>query len=128
MSWYKTPDDLFADKKTAKLNHIKSEVDALFSEGICSLSLGWDIDCRRSATKNDISNMEGLVKLSTNDADIVQIKGADAGVYEISVADLRDIIIPEMYAYGISVYQRKWAAESLVAQATTEEELDNIII
>lgn len=122
----KTANDLFQEKKDAKLAEIKRQVNTTFETGVCDLSLGWSIDCRRSSTQNDITNIEGLVKLSQNDADIASVKGADNQFHDVTIAQLRDIVIPEMYAYGFGIYQRKWLAEEKIKVATTEAEIASV--
>lgn len=110
-----------------KKTFVKSAFEDAMSNGKLLLSLGWEIDCRRSGYRNDISNMEGLLKLQelsgADDADLVAIKGADNGTHNVTVGELRNIILHEMYQYGAELYQRKWAFESAVDAATTATEV-----
>lgn len=122
----KTATDLLQEKKDAKLADIKRQVNTTFENGVCELSLGWSIDCRRSANQNDISNIEGLIKLSPNDTDVISVKGADNQFHNVTVAELRDVVIPEMYVYGFSLYQRKWIAEEALKVAVTEAEIASV--
>lgn len=46
-------------------------------------------------------------------------------MHQVTLEDL-DIIILELIAYGLWLYQRKWEVDLLIENASTEEELNSI--
>lgn len=120
--------DLDIDQaRQLKLIQIKSDFEAALPVGQVDLSLGWAIDCRRSSKAEDVSNMERLLKLCQSsgmaDTDNVQIRGTDNLDHLTTVAGLRDVIIPEMYQYGLGLYQKKWTLEATIASASSVQDV-----
>lgn len=120
--------DLDIDQaRQLKLMQIKSDFEAALPVGRVDLSLGWTIDCRRSSKAEDVSNMERLLKLcqssGMSDTDSVQIRGADNLDHLTTVNVLRDVIIPEMYQYGLGLYEKKWTLESTISSASSVQEV-----
>lgn len=106
----------------------------VLDSGICNLSLGWPINCRRNGRDNDMDNMERLlnrcVRAGLEDTALVPtpgIKGADDVFHDCTIADLRDVILPEMEDFGLQVYVNKWAKEEAIINASTLEELLAVI-
>lgn len=113
------------DAKAAKLSELKAAFKNAMATGHFTLSLGWDIDCRRSSGDNDESNMEGLLQIAkkngladTDPIDANGIKGYDNQWHPATVADVRDTIIPEMCEYGASLYQKKFQLQAKVEAVT----------
>lgn len=116
--------EILAEAQELKTVHIKQSFAAEVAGGKCTLSLGWDIDCRRASGKDDIGNMQALLRIAqaqaladTDQVTADGIRGADNQSHPATVADLRDKIIPEMDQYGLGLYSRKWQLESTVAAA-----------
>jgi|LGVF01.2.fsa_nt_gb hypothetical protein len=109
--------------RQAKLMQIKARSKAALPTGRVTLSIGWPIDCRRSARHDDVGNMERLLRLcqaaGMADSTKVTIRGADNANHEVTVAQLRDIVIQEMYQYGQGLYQHKWELEAQANAAAT---------
>lgn len=123
-----------AEARELALIRAKQQFAASLAGGICNLSLGWPIDVRRGSGTDDVGNMQGLLRLAQHgglaDADQVAatgIKGADGAFHPVTVAELRDVVIPEMDAYGLSLYADKWLHESQIATAATVAEVLEVI-
>lgn len=116
---------LQTEKKNKKAE-IKSSFKESLATGACTLSLGWEIDCRRG----DVENMRGLLEIAKKkgltDNDPIGPKGImgyDNQWHSATVAEVRDIIIPEMCEYGASLYQKKFQLIEQVSNAKTPEEV-----
>lgn len=129
-----TADQKLAAAKTSALSRIKSALGEAMASGVCTLSLGWQIDARRSGVNDDVANMQGLLTLAQSqglsDTAAVPgggIKGHDNSMHPVTVAELRDHVIPEMIAYGLSLYQKKWDLGTQIAAAATLSDLDAVV-
>lgn len=83
-------------------------------------STGVVIDCRRSGTKNDLQNVQGLILLNQT---ITYV-----GYYYtfiVTPAQLNEMQI-QMINYGNSLYQKKWEKESEINSAITIQQLEDI--
>ena len=118
-------DDLDA-VKSAKRAEITAAFESSFLNGsFLSTTLGIEVDCRRSGTKNDEQNVRGLISRMTRDGiKTVKYKGKT----ESATATLAQIqsLQYEMEDYGASLYAKKWAAEDALANAQSMEEIEKI--
>jgi len=99
--------------KSYKLNEIKNEVDYLKQNSVITSSLGFTVNTRRE----DIQNIDELITLG-----VTSFRGADNVMHTVTATDLQTIRA-EIVAEGLSLYNRKWAAEDALASATTEAEV-----
>ena len=116
------------DAKSAKLREINAAFDDSFLNGsFLSATLGIEVDCRRSGTKNDEQNVRGIISRMTR-AGVNQI--VYKGKTEEVPATLEQIqqLQYEMEDYASFVYAKKWAADGKVGAATTVDELNAIIM
>ena len=114
--------------RAAKLREIATAFDDSFLNGsFLSTTLGIEVDCRRSGTKNDEQNVRGIISRMTR-AGVNQI--VYKGKTEEVPATLEQVqqLQYEMEDYAAFVYAKKWAAEAKVEAATTVDELNAIII
>jgi len=102
-----------AEIKNDKLNEIKNEVDYLTQNAAITSSVGFTVNARRE----DIQNIDELIKLG-----VTSFRGADNVMHTVTATDLQTIRA-EIVAEGLSLYNRKWAAEDALASATTESEV-----
>jgi len=124
--------------KANKIIQIEQWWTTASASGSVPLSLGWPIDCRRSATKNDIQNMQTLLSIKQRagaaDSDSCYsdsfgnngIMGSDNLWHVCTVAQLRDIVIPEMELYGLERQQHALVLKYMVSQTTDQTQLDAI--
>lgn len=124
-------DTKIAEAREMVLLYSNKQFNDEVSGGACALSIGWPIDCRRGNGKDDIGNMQGLFRYSQHqglvDTDTLRIKGSDGAFHEVTVAQLRDEIIPEMDAYGMALFQSKWQREASIEAAATVAEVMEIL-
>jgi len=99
--------------KLRKLNEIKNEVDYIKQNVVITSSVGFTVNARRE----DIQNIDELITLG-----VTSFRGADNVMHTVTATDLQ-IIRAEIVAEGLSLYNRKWAAEDALANATTEAEV-----
>ena len=108
-----------------------SEIADAFSEAIkngsfVSASLGINVDCRRSNTKNDYQNVQGLLSRMNRDGieSVTYI-----GVSELVTATKAQIqaLLYEMEDHVAALYAKKWALEAQIEAATTADELRTIV-
>ena len=114
------------DAKSAKLREITAAFDDSFLNGsFLSTTLGIEVDCRRSGTKNDYQNIQGLLSMMQrgNIASTTYV-----GVSESVTATKEQIqqVLNEMEDYSIAMYKRKWDCEAAIAAAETAEALQAI--
>jgi len=99
--------------KLLKLEDIKNEVRNLQENSVISSSVGFTVNARRE----DIQNIDELITLG-----VTSFRGADNVMHTVTATDLQTIRA-EIVAEGLSLYNRKWAAEDALASATTESEV-----
>lgn len=121
------------ETKQIKLQEIQNSFINEMSNGyidftIPSSGIQVQVDARRRATNNDLQNVEGLIELIT--LNIIQApvlyKCYDNEKYEMTLSDLQALKIALM-AKGLQLYAKKHYLEDLVEQATTIEELEQIV-
>jgi len=96
-----------------KLEDIKNEVKNLQENSVITSSLGFTVNARRE----DIQNIDELITLG-----VTSFRGADNVMHTVTATDLQTIR-SEIVAEGLSLYNRKWAAEDALSNATTEAEV-----
>jgi len=99
--------------KDLKLREIKHLVEYEKQNAIITSSLGFTVNARRE----DIQNIDELITLG-----VTSFRGADNVMHTVTATDLQTIRA-EIVAEGLSLYNRKWAAEDALANATTEAEV-----
>lgn len=128
--YYSLVDELYIpneDKELEELTVIKLEevfnkFENDLKNGTMLSSLGFTVDNRRYADKNDKDNVQGLIDLGILEA---QFKDADGGFHIVSAADLETLKL-EMTQDGLGKYQVKWGLENLINNCTTLLELESI--
>jgi hypothetical protein len=126
-----TPLEFFTANKPKivmrKLTSIKQSFESAMATGkFTSTSLGIEVDCRRSANKNDSQNVDGLIDVMTaGDVASVSYVGFSSSVVA-TLAQLKVLSI-EMKQYALSLYTKKWALETATSGATTQEAIDAIV-
>jgi len=99
--------------KQFKADEIKAEVKNIQENSVITSSLGFIVNARRE----DIQNIDELITLG-----VTSFRGADNVMHTVTATDLQTIRA-EIVAEGLSLYNRKWAAEDALANATTEAEV-----
>jgi len=99
--------------KQFKADEIKVEVKNIQENSVITSSIGFTVNARRE----DIQNIDELITLG-----VTSFRGADNVMHTVTATDLHTIRA-EIVAEGISLYNRKWAAEDALASATTEAEV-----
>lgn len=107
--------------------YINSAFDnAMATSHFMSIALGIEIDCRRSATKNDLQNIQTLsAKMDREGWTEVEY----VGYSETKVAtrqNLTDMAI-EMEDYALGLYQHKWEKLTEIQNATTIQQIESIV-
>jgi hypothetical protein len=99
--------------------------NAMATSHFMSTALGIEIDCRRSATKNDLQNIQTLsAKMDREGWTEVEYVGYTA-TKVATKQNLKDMT-SEMEDYALGLYQYKWAKWELVSKAKTIQELEEI--
>lgn len=114
--------------KDQKLNEISLLFNKeTFEEGkFQSLTLGIEIDCRRSLTKNDKQNIDGLIDLMMESGMTeIEFVGVSTTKPKTTIAMLEKVKT-EMSKFVYDQYQKKFALEKQIEQAKTIEEVEAI--
>lgn len=142
--WYKTaPQEFKRDKieyipvpsannnlemaKAAQVITITSAFDKEIESGhFMSTTLGIEVDCRRSSTKNDKQNVEGLISnISRNSKSTVDYVGYSEIKTGVTKAQL-EVLVAEMEDHVLALYEKKWIKQSEIQLATTIEQVKAI--
>jgi len=99
--------------KQFKLDEIKAIVKNAQDNAVINSLVGFTVNARRE----DIQNIDELITLG-----VTSFRGADNVMHTVTATDLQTIRA-EIVAEGLSLYNRKWAAEDALANATTEAEV-----
>lgn len=92
-----------------------------------SESLGIDVDYRRSGVKNDLQNVEALVAYMEKEMISSTIyKGYEDQTAPANVTQLK-VLIREMQAYGVFLYNKKDTLKAQIDAAETIEAVKNIV-
>ncbi|MBE0599483.1 MAG: hypothetical protein IH614_19765 [Desulfuromonadales bacterium] len=117
-----TPPLDLTEWKRLKTLEVKMRFEDQLTSAVVNLSLGWPVDCRRSAKHDDIGNMERLLaKMLREGTEGTYLRGADNQFHPVTLAELRDVVIPEMVDYGFAAYQAKWQQEEVIQAAESAE-------
>lgn len=126
---YLTPEEIeLKNAKEDKVKEIKQEFINRIEQGyFLSLVLEIKVDCRRGGYNNDLQNVEGLIQFMEG-ASIEEItyKGYTEEV-TATLSQLQQLRV-EMIQYALNMYQKKWELETLVTNALTIEDVNNIQI
>ena len=122
----KTKEMDFDVYKDMKKREIRLAFENSFRKSVfMSDTLGIDVDCRRSDTKNDRENCKILLNyMQRNNVNNIMYVGHKESV-DITVEQLQDLII-EMEEYGLNLYNYKWVLESEIEAAKTIKDLEAI--
>jgi len=118
LDYISKPETTLDEIKQLKAYEIKSLVEYEKQNSVINSSLGFTVNARRE----DIQNIDELITLG-----VTSFRGADNVMYTVTAIDLQTIRA-EIVAEGMSLYNRKWAAEDALASATTEAEVMAIIL
>jgi len=122
-----TQNELFIKIKSAKINEIITAFENELQTGhFMSTILGIDVDCRRSNSKNDKQNVEGLISnMSRKSKSTVDYVGYTEICPNVTQAQLTELVT-EMEDHVLGLYEKKWMKQSEIKSATTIEEVKNI--
>ncbi len=122
------PKRTLSSSKEQKLSEISSSFNKeTFEEGrFLSPTLGIIIDCRRTATKNDKQNVDGLIDLMKESGMTeIEFVGVSATKPKTTIAMLEKVKT-EMSKFVYDQYQKKFALEKQIEQAKTIEAVEAI--
>ena len=114
--------------KNIKKEEIKLFVhDEIGHSSIGYLTTGLTENFRVDAGRGDLDNLRNLKQycLATN-TEVTFVKDFYNNMHQITINEL-DIIILELIAYGLWLYQRKWEVDILIDNASSEEEVNSIV-
>lgn len=116
------------DYKQYKTNLILSSFENEFENGhFMSASLGIEVDCRRSNSKNDKQNVEGLISnMSRKSKTPINYVGYSEIKTGITKTQL-ETLVAEMEDHVLGLYEKKWVLQTQIENATTIDDLNNII-
>lgn len=114
--------------KEQKLKEVSTKFNETLANGhFFSQSLQIDVDCRRSDTKNDLQNVQNLIKK-------MQVDGIQQ-IYYVGYTETAPVTFQqllqleiEMIDFGLQLYNKKWELESQISNAQSIAELENIEI
>jgi hypothetical protein len=128
----KTLEEKLLKFKELKMNEIKQKFMNAMANGVIdftipSSGIQVQVDARRSNINNDLQNVEGLIEMmQLQNISEIQYKCYDNNKYTFTLQDM----IALKYAlmnYGLQLYAKKHMLEDMVKQATTKEELEQIV-
>ena len=122
-----TLDEYIIRLKAKKTEEILGKFDInLLSGSFKSTAIGIDIDCRRSGSKNDLQNIQGLISnMTRNSITTIDYVGVSEIKSKVTIANLNKIIL-EMEDYTLGLYQKKWDLLSKITTSTTITQLNSI--
>lgn len=116
------PEHTLEELKQLKLQEIKKGFKNEFKVGMIQSSLGFPVDARRWEEKNDLENLQSLIKLNQYP---IYFKDADGNIQELTEENAKTLE-QELIQACLNRYQKKWQLEEQINNATTTEELDAI--
>lgn len=131
---YKTMEEQLTDNditieeyKQCKINLILNTFENNLQNGhFISTILGIDVDCRRSITKNDKQNVEGLISnMTRNSKAFINYVGYTEIKQNVTIKQLQDLAY-EMEDYVLGLYEKKWLKQDEINNASTIEEVINV--
>ena len=122
-----TQNELFIKIKSAKINEIISTFENELQTGhFLSTSLGIEVDCRRSSSKNDKQNVEGLISnMTRKNKTKINYVGYTEICPNVTQAQLTELVA-EMEDYVLGLYEKKWVLQTQIENASTIDEVKNI--
>ena len=117
----------FEESKTLKSKEILDAFNNTVATGhFLSTVLSIEVDCRRDTTKNDLQNVQGLISYMTRNevTEVEYIGYTSTGIATISQLQT---LCNEMEDHVLGLYQKKWALEAQIKEATTIEQLNAIV-
>lgn len=123
-AWYLkgfAPKKSLEELKEEKLKYLKDAFQNTRKTAHCMCFLGFEIDANEEAN----TNITGLITVMKDD-ETTLFRSYDNSFHEVSKSDLvtmRNNII----ANSQFLYQMKWQMEIKIQEATTEEELNNLV-
>ena len=112
-------------------NRKHDEIKQLVHDEIDDSTLGYETkglqaNIRLDAGRGDLDNLRNLKQYcQATSTQVTFIKDFYNNMHQITLEEL-DIIILELIAYVLWLYQRKWEVDLLIENATTEEEINSI--
>ena len=115
--------------KTFKKQEMADKFDEEIASGSFeSTTLGIEVDCRRSSTKNDYQNVEALLAVMKRDnISSVTYVGASNQTAPATQEQIQNLIY-EMEYRTIELYNSKWAFKDAISKAQTLDDLKKIEI
>jgi hypothetical protein len=114
-------------KIAQKAKIVQSFNSELETGHMMSTAIGIEVDCRRSATKNDLQNVQGLISYMTRYSiptiDYVGYTETKSGV---TISDL-EALCGEMEDHVLALYNKKWGYEVQIDNCATIAQVLGII-
>jgi len=104
--------------KVELLRWLKKQFLKAQEHSIMDSSVGFPIDVNDTALRN----VSALIDFLENDTDTVQFRDANNEFHEVTKTDLVTMK-KEMVAFGLQLYQKKWALEQAIANAKSRMDL-----
>lgn len=122
-----TQNELLIKIKSAKINEIISTFENELQTGhFMSMALDIEVDCRRSSSKNDKQNVEGLISnMTRKNKSTINYVGYTETCPNVTQAQLTELVT-EMEDYVLALYEKKWVLQTQIENASTIEEIENI--
>jgi hypothetical protein len=122
-----TQNELLIKIKSAKINEIISTFENELQTGhFMSMALDIEVDCRRSSSKNDKQNVEGLISnMSRNSKSTVDYVGYSEICPNVTQAQLTELVA-EMEDHVLRLYEKKWVLQTQIENASTINKVKNI--
>ena len=116
-----------AKQKNNKYIEIIGAFENNLSNGVFdSTILNMKVDCRRSNTKNDLQNVQGLISYMTrNSISTIDYVGYTEIKTNVTISML-ETLVEEMQDYALTLYNKKWQIETLINSCSSKEELETI--
>lgn len=114
--------------KAVKLTELSWKFNSLLTDATSSYTTqGLPTQLTVNARERDLNNAQNLKALMLENSLVVcQFRCYDNTSVQLTLTELGQLI-SELRAYGLSMYQKKWALEQQVGAATSPEELAAIV-
>jgi hypothetical protein len=122
-------EEMLADElKTKIFEDIDDAFENILANGkFFSNSIELEVDCRRSASKNDLQNVTGLISsMKRNLASTTNYKGLSATKMGVSLEALQNLVY-EMEDYGLALYNKKFSLEAQAFACVTRSALYTLL-
>ena len=99
--------------KSEKLNQLRNDFANLKNQGMLSKVINKKIN----SNYTDLMNMQSLLTyMNSNSLETIKFRCFDNSFIDITKEQLQSMI-DELIAYGLEIYQRKWAVENVIETA-----------